>query len=220
MKDGQITAYTPLGKAIIKLARLPHLRTFVDDGAWLGGGSMGCLVAGIASVPRHDVEIIAIEANKKIFDHCCKTWSAKPPYLKIVWGTLTKKMMSESEIRNHPKFDAIKSHFDLYYAQDIEDLFIAPLVTLPRYIDVFVLDAGEWTGDGSLDVALSARPRFIALSSIYTMKHANSFDRLLFSGEWSIWASGTDRNGWVIFERKSSGSDDAQAWGRYTNLGL
>ena len=211
---GQILPDSPFGKALIEVIKEhPHLKIFVDDGMWCGGGSTKCLVEALKDV--QGAKVIAIEANAAIFKKAQEYWANKPSFLEMRWGRIGQRMMTEAEVRRHPYFQKVRQHFDLYWDQDCADFRYAPLIDLPRYVDGFVLDAGEFGGIGSLDRALMHKPSIIALDDINVIKHDASFKHLVNSGEWRILKRGNDRNGWAILRRESSGTYD-----RYCEVGF
>ena len=207
---GQITRTTAFGAALYSICRQPHLRTFLDIGTWIGGGSVKVLVD---ATEGRDAEIISVEANVAMWEEAKKNWTPCPSRLKLVWGRVATRMMGDEEIKRHHLFEKVRPHYDLHYAQDVEDFYKAPMIELPRYIDVAVLDGSEWSGRYDLETVLSLRPKVIALDDINVIKNNGSYRQLLSSGEWYVVAGSDERNGWAILQRGSS-------WQNYTEVGL
>ena len=206
MDQGQITPTTPFGKALEEIASNPEYKLFLDVGTWRGLGTTLCLVRGAAS--RLDTKILSIEANLPLYREACKNWQPAPACLELVFGKLGNTIMTSEKIKAHPRFKQIEPHYDLYYNQDVRDLARAPLVHLPRSMDVVVLDGGEFNGAGDMAAILPCRPKIIAMDDIYTMKNDVNYETLLNSGEWKLVKHGVDGNGWAIFRRQGSATGD------------
>lgn len=212
---GQITRNTPFGAALYEVCRQPHYHIFLDVGTWVGGGSVKVIVDATKS--NSLAKIISVEANTSMWEEAKKNWTPCPDRLKLVWGRVAARMMGDEEIKRHHLFEKVRPHYDLHYSQDVEDFYKAPMVELPQYVDVAVLDGSEWSGRGDLETVLSLRPKIIALDDINVIKNEGNYRALLASGEWHVVAQGSDKTGWVILQRGSSATPD---WMRYTNVGL
>jgi hypothetical protein len=212
---GQITRTTQFGAALFAIASQPHLNIFLDVGTWEGGGSVKVLVEATAN--NSLAQIYSVEANVKMYETAKKNWTPCPDRLKLLWGRIATRMMSEVEILNHHLFPKIKPHFDLHYNQDVEDFMKAPMTHLPPYCDVAVLDGSEWCGRSDLETVLSLRPKIIALDDINVIKNDGNYRQLLSSGEWHVIARGEDKTGWAILQRGSSAAADFR---RYIDVGL
>lgn len=206
MDQGQITPDTPFGKALQELASDPQYNIFLDVGTWRGLGTTLCLVRGAAL--RRGTKIYSIEANAQLHREACENWRDRPACLELIHGKLTNQIMPTHKIKEHPRFKQIEQHFDLYYRQDVIDVARAPLVNLPRHIDVAVLDGGEFCAEGDLEKVLQTRPKVIAMDDVYTIKNEKNYEYLLNSGEWKLTKFGSDKNGWAVFRRQGSATDD------------
>ena len=197
--SGQITLNSSFGYQLRSLAADPKYKTFLDVGTWNGQGTTLCLFA--ATKDRQDVMIYSVEANQEMYHTACAYWSPCPSSLKLIHGTLSRKMLSNDEITKHPIFRAIEAHYDLHYVQDCIDLMSAPLAVLPQQIDFIVLDGGEFNGLSDFEMALTLNPKVIALDDINVMKNEIAHQRLSSNPAWQLHAMGKDRNGWSIFVR-------------------
>jgi len=214
---GQITPDSPFGRALIKVIQEhPDIKTVVDEGSWHGNGTTMCIVHALAG--RSDTQVIAVEAHKEMFESGRQFWTPCPSTLTLKYGRINDKMMTEEAIRSHRLFKSIEPHFNLHHDSDIECFAEAPYVELPRYVDMFVLDGSEFSGLFSLYRTIQHRPKFIALDDIGTMKHSDSLSYLLRTGEWVPIASGNDRTGWIVLQRKSAATEDYMA--RYIEKGF
>jgi len=213
--SGQINRNTPFGDALYQIASQPHYNIFLDIGSWNGLGTTKILVDATKS--NDLAQIISVEANPAMYKTAVENWQPCPNRLKLLWGRIATRMMSKGEVMTHHLFEKIKPHFDLYFDQDEEDFYKAPRIELPQYVDVAVLDGGEFCGRSDLETVLSLRPKVIALDDINIVKNNGNYRSLIASGEWHIVARGDDKTGWAILQRGSSATPD---WLRFTEVGL
>ena len=197
---GQIIPSSPLGVELYKLAISPEYKTFLDIGTWNGLGSTKILVDWL-----HDInlcKIYSVEANLNMYNLACSNWEPIPSCLELLYGKLSNKMLTETEIIAHPTFNDVKNHFDIHYQQDVIDFQKAPIVNLPKSIDVVVADGGEFCGFSDMEAYLKLEPKIIAVDDLHVMKNCDVKPYLLENG-WSIFAEGNDRNGWAVLKRRS-----------------
>lgn len=205
--SGQITKDSAFGAELYRLAKDHELRTFCDVGTWKGYGSTRCLVEGcLARQSQDGIRIYSIEANQAFFDEATALWSPhKLPFLQLLYGKLHDNgMMTEAEIRAHPMFASIQSHFDLWYHQDVKDYDSSPNVAarLPKDIDLVLIDGGEFCGYADWRVLRRLRPKVVCLDDINVIKTNRIHKELLGQPDvWRLAKLGSDRNGWSIFTR-------------------
>jgi len=197
---GQITPLSPLGVELYKLARSPEHKTFLDIGTWNGLGSTKVLVDWLHD--KNICKIYSVEANLNMYNLACSNWEPTPSCLELLYGKLSNKMLTETEIIAHPTFNDVKNHFDIHYQQDVIDFQKAPIVNLPKSIDVVVAGGGEFCGFSDMETYLKLEPKIIVLDDLHVMKNCDVKPYLLENG-WSISAEGNDRNGWAVLRRRS-----------------
>jgi hypothetical protein len=200
--SGQINRGSRFGEKLFEIASDPQYNIFVDVGSWNGLGTTKILVD--ATRKNMIAQIYSVEANAAMFEVAKKNWVPCPGRLRLLWGRIASRMMSQKEVLEHPFLPLVRPHYDIYWDQDCSDFAAAPIVELPIYADVVILDGGEFCGDGDLDRALSLRPKIIAMDDTHVIKNSGPLRRLLASGEWRILARGEDKNGWAILRRASS----------------
>jgi len=213
--SGQITLDTAFGRELATLAADPSYRVYVEVGTWKGQGSTLCFAEGFKA--RSDCpSLVSIEANYLQWAIARKFWDAQEKNfrLHILHARLGEKMMSESEVREHPRFEQIKEHFDLYFKEDVRDFALARKVSL-RAADVVLLDGGEFASEGDWAALEGLCPRVVCLDDVNVMKNGGILERLLAAGWKLVWRS-DERNGAAILERPdavlvSSGPDAAEA---------
>jgi hypothetical protein len=201
---GQITRESAFGKALYELGQNPNYKTYLEVGTWNGLGSTLCLVEGVRTKQNAgDNHIYSLETSLGMFEKACRAWqSAAVPFLHLLYGRLHGSIMTEDEIRSHPAFKnpTLQEHFSLYYTSDCEQIQSTPLLTaFPTYIDVVVLDGGEFSSYGDWEALKSRLPRIVALDDTFVIKNSRVLAELESSG-WRTIAEGGDRNGWAILE--------------------
>jgi hypothetical protein len=207
---GQVTRDSRFGKALTAHAARSDINKILDIGTWNGQGTTECLVYGAQfKYPNKDLSIVSVEANKKYHEIACKYYSQnKPPFLHLLHGTLTKEIMTPTEVQAHPLFDKVKTHYDLHYMSDIQSIINSPEIDFENAkVDMVVLDGGEFCGKADFRCCLKLMPKIIALDDINVIKNRDNYNLLLKNkAEWVLVDSGEDRNGWAIFRRNHKSS--------------
>lgn len=206
---GQITLETEFGKELRTLAANPKYKVFVEVGTWDGQGSTKCLVEGLKD--RDDgAGLYSFEANRDWWRVASSYWKDQEVTpLRVIWGRLAERMMTDTEVCQHPLYEKVKEHFALHYTQDERDFKSAPLVRM-RACDVAILDGGEFCGEWDWKALEPLAPRVVCLDDIKVMKNAEVFRKLVAEGWLPVWVS-DERNGAAILERPGSHDDRASA---------
>lgn len=193
---GQINLDTAFGQELRALGANPKYQHYVEVGTWNGEGSTRCLWEGMRERPG--TTLFSFEANANMAAIASQLWRGVPE-VKVIYGRLAKNMMSEKEIREHPLFKDVETHFRLHYLQDVEDFSKAPLLGVP-FCDVAVLDGGEFSGYWDWWALKKLNPKVVCLDDVRTMKNQLVFKELQSSG-WKMIYYSDARNGEAIFER-------------------
>jgi hypothetical protein len=111
--------------------------------------------------------------------------------------------MTEEEIRAHPRFNHIVTHFDLWYKQDVQDYNIAPFLDMGLFpsLDVIVLDGGEFSSGADWAALKTKNPKVVCLDDVGVMKNYDVYAELCQSHQWKYIAGSDERHGWAVFER-------------------
>ena len=206
---GQVTRDSPFGRALMKQVSRPEINKVLDVGTWNGAGTTLCLVTGACMKDdTSKVSIVSVEANAEMHKTACKTWERKPPFLHLLCGTLTKEILTPTEIEAHALFSKVKAHYDLHYMSDCNSIIKAPEIDFQNAsVDMVVLDGGEFCGQADFRCCLKLLPKIVALDDINVIKNRDNYNLLLKNkGEWVLIDSGEDRNGWAIFRRNQKTS--------------
>lgn len=203
--NGQINTETEFGKALVNIAMDPENKHFLDIGTWNGNGSTYCLVLGINMRGFSDnVKLVSVETNKFMLEEATKNYRDQKDdtkFLELKWGRIAESMMSLEEIRAHPKFNDVNTHFNLYYETDLKDFMAAPLIKPIENLDVVVIDGGEFCGMADWLAVEKYKPRIVALDDTNVMKTCDVMTLLKNSKEYEVLQEGSERNGYCIFRR-------------------
>jgi hypothetical protein len=209
---GQVQLNTPFGNALYFLAKNTPYLTFLEVGTWKGFGTTLCITEGlvqrIQKSGSQNIHFYTVESNKQFFEEASTNWNkAGLPFLHLCYGRLHESgLLSKQEVVTHPYFGHVKTHFDLWYEQDVIDYKESPYINpvyLPQTIDVLVLDGGEFSGYADWLALKEKKPQIVCLDDTTVMKNERVYKELLTSEEWEIHAKDeNDRHGWAIFCRK------------------
>lgn len=208
--NGQVLRNTEFGHALFLLAAIPQYKTYLEIGTWKGNGTTRCVVDGLLhrlQEKKEEVHFWSLEANKQFQEEARKLWEpAALPFLHLMYGKLhSDGLMSADEIKTHAYFGHVKTHFELWYEQDVIDYGRAPTINidlLPPQIDVVILDGGEFCGYADWLAVKSKNPTVVCLDDVGVMKNERVYKELKEDPIWELRVDRQDRHGWAIFERR------------------
>lgn len=207
--NGQIHINTPFGKWLFALATDPAYKTFVEVGTWRGNGSTYCVVNGLVKRLMdlsENVSFYSFESNITFYSEAVKLYNNfSLPYLHLIYGKLhSNGLMTKAEIESHPLFNHVKTHYRIWYNQDVIDYDTAPLIDtnqLPTEVDVIILDGGEFSGYADWLALKDKNPKVVCLDDSNIMKNERVYKELNEDPTWKLIAGDNDRNGWAIFAK-------------------
>lgn len=208
---GQIHRQTPFGERLYQLALDTNYSTYLEVGTWKGYGTTKCLMDGLmerTSSGSQDIHFYSIESNPIFFNEALQLWIRKGyAFLHLLFGKLHEKGLLDREvIEAHPYYNHIKTHYEIWYEQDLADYKFAPYLhpqSFPPILDVVVLDGGEFSGYADWLAVKDKHPKVVCLDDSGVMKNERVFKELLANTEeWELRAHGADRHEWAIFYRR------------------
>jgi hypothetical protein len=126
------------------------------------------------------------------------------PFLRLLYGRLHRNgLMTEEQIRSHPLFPHVVTHFNLWYKQDVHDYNQAPVLDMALFpdLDVVVLDGGEFSSFADWTTLKTKNPKVVCLDDTNVMKNKDVVAELSQNPQWRKIAGNDERNGWAVFER-------------------
>jgi hypothetical protein len=208
---GQVDIRSEFGQLICAYAEHPMINTILEVGTWKGNGTTTCVVEGLRkklqTIPETPVHFYSVESNLPFLMEAMGLWIPKAlPFLHLMYGRLHEDgLMTREQVEADPKFNHVKTHYDIWYAQDVLDYNKAPLIEfkyLPNQLHMVVLDGGEFSGYADWDVLRKKNPIVVALDDTNVMKNARVLEELSNDPLWEKRHSSNDRHGWAIFVRK------------------
>ena len=209
--NGQIDIRSEFGQILSLYSQHPQVQTILEVGTWKGNGSTACIVEGICNKlkkdPESTVHFYSLESNLKFMMEAMGLWMPKAlPFLHLLYGSLhTTGLMSREQVESNPLFAGVKTHYDLWYAQDVKDYAASPFIDskyLPKQIHMIVLDGGEFSGYADWEVLRLKNPCIVALDDTNVMKNARVLEELSQDPTWEKRHGSNERNGWAIFIKK------------------
>lgn len=204
MERGQFNIYTSAGKSLLELVEQDStIINILDVGTWNGLGSTLCCVLGcLARIEYTPINLVGIEANMEFYEKGLKAWVNRPgkEMVHFFKGRIAESMMTEEEIKAHPRFIPNNDHFNLWYHSDIKNFNESQLLELHGQIDLAVLDGGEYCGFQDYLSVLKFNPKYICFDDIYSIKNDRSLDHALQNGYTLIFKT-EEKSGSVILKR-------------------
>lgn len=202
VNDGQIQLTQPFGQWISKYAADTRFSRYLEVGTWNGRGSTCCFYHGFCE--RKDSPMLQ---SYEIFDQrvreASKVWDSVKS-IRIIHGRV---------LENHecPMYDVVQrlhvTGFNPeWHAEDIRNFWSCSYVA-PEEPEVVLLDGAEYLTYYEFEKFRHMDSiRVFMFDDIGTAKNWHAHKVLLESPEWNLVASGTDRNGWSVFERITASS--------------
>jgi hypothetical protein len=201
---GQINMGSEFGKEIYNICLKSNINNIFEVGTWNGQGSTVCIMNAI--IQKDNSKLYSLEADRYQYDRAKYFWDSKDTNNKLVLlsGVLHREYASENEVKEmyNGQIPCLYEH----YIPERNMLQLNPLVNIDdiSLIDVIVLDGGEYTTRGDLNVLMKKNPKVVILDDTNVYKCVNIRKEFLSNPEWKLYKESlTDRNGWSIFIHKS-----------------
>jgi len=196
VNDGQIQLTQPFGQWIAKYAADTRFSRYLEVGTWNGRGSTCCFYYGFCE--RNDTPVLQ---SYEIFDQRVREAS------KVWDGVKGIHIIHGRVLENHecPTFEDVQRIHPIinpeWHTEDVRNFWSCPYVA-PEEPEVVLLDGAEYLTYFEFEKFRKMDSiRVFMFDDIGTAKNPYAHKVLLESPEWNLVASGTDRNGWSVFER-------------------
>lgn len=196
MSKGQITPDSPFGFLLTNHAQ--EAETIVELGTFGGMGSTLCLKIGL----RPSAKLYSVEIDPEMWRQAWVRWQDEPNMVFLL-GRIGDKF----DDYEHPGGESMRNTLGYDFSRD--QFFKAPKVLdqLPDRLDAILIDAGEFSATGELDVLIERCTGIIALDDCNpAVSHKNVENRLRLIREgWTVLSEDlNDRNGWGIYRKPSA----------------
>jgi len=209
---GQLTASSPFGRALARLASQPDVELFLESGTFFGGGSTLCIARALRDSSRKGGggRLVSIEAFPEPHAHAVRALRGLPVELLLGTAVAAGSFPSAAEVkRSGAVFDSSDRDWramleaERAQAAKYEEPLLAALCAA-RDFDAVLIDGAEFSGPAEFEVVREAcRPRYIALHDTNSFKCQGARANLTDDPEWAEWEASPrgDFPTWAIFER-------------------
>jgi len=193
---GQINRGSLLGEHIYNLAKRNDVNNIVDIGTWNGLGSTKCILDAVVGTRK---EVWSIECNKMLYEEANVRLLFRPDSFHLIHGSL----ITYTELEDEALFNGFVKGANKWLKEDLDWLVHTPCVLdqMPTYVDLAVIDGGEYSGWLEF-VKLLRRTRYFVLDDTKTDKHR--FTRAFVLENLHkfkvIDDNQVDRNGYMVLE--------------------
>lgn len=200
---GQIQLTQSFGQWISKYASDTRFSRYLEIGTWNGRGSTCCFYDGFSK--RSDTPILqSYEIFEQRANEAKSIWR-NVPSIHILHGRM---------LENHecPVYEVVKSiHPNInvdWHTEDVRNFWSCSYVP-PNEPEVVLLDGAEYLTYFEFEKFRHMESiRVFMLDDTGTSKNPHAYKVLSESPEWNLVASGSDRNGWAVFEKLTSSSEE------------
>lgn len=198
-----------IGGWLQRLARDKSFSSYVEIGTAHGLGSTRVLMEALSE--RDDESALwSLEALESSYLMAVNNWQqhAARPRLKLLHGVIIKpdEMMTWEEVVAHPLYGKVQDYCHKKYPTYKDICNNAPFVleSLPKTIDVLLLDGGEFSSYAEFR-KLEARTNGVCVldDSHHAIKNYNTREHLEQSPDWCLVVNNPNsrNNGWCVFCR-------------------
>lgn len=189
---GQIQARHPFGQWIETYAKNIAFQRYLEIGSWNGKGSTICMALGLLN--RNDGALLhSLEINQERFVESSTFWAHNPRI----------RMHHARILQSLPNVRSIHSNIVDQWQKEDEDHFQSASYFDPAEFapEVVLLDGGEYMTYFEYQV-LKPYARVFILDDTLVEKCKRIVEELSADPAWKLVASGSDRNGWAIFQTR------------------
>lgn len=192
--NGQISLDSELGRLLFAISSLSENKVVVEIGTWNGLGSSTVIAKGIAAGEAHS-KAFGLEVD---YNRVCQS---RRHLRKYDFFTVTHGRIIEVADLDSSSLNDIEKH---WFDSDVQNMSAAPniLNSLPKQIDVLLLDGGEFSSYAEY-VALKDRVvRWLILDDVNARKNCRVLKEAVESGDFAqVWKS-NERNGTAILVKR------------------
>lgn len=202
---GQIKLVQPFGQWIAKYAADTRFHRYLEVGTWNGRGSTYCFAQGFAS--RGDSPVLqSYEISPSRVEEARQVWKSHS-HIRILHGRVLRDdqcPMYREVLKSFP--EVVES----WHTEDVRNFWACPYVA-PENPEVVLLDGAEYLTHFEFDRVFKEMSgvRVYLLDDTCAAKTYRINLYLSQHPEWTRVAySDTERNGWAVFERITSSSEE------------
>ena len=208
---GQIHRNSQMGEIIFNFASNEKYKTFLEIGTWKGGGSTKCFVDGLIN-RKDDWTFYSIESDINFYKIALQYYSniltQYQQHLFLIYGTIIENIEKaiieyEFDIKSLKKSNQYIKEHDIFLQDDLINYKKCPCILseIPDYIDIVLLDGGEFTTYIEFKI-LEHKTHIFILDDSNVLKNQKVKLELSCNPLWQPIINQNSRNGWCIFEKR------------------
>lgn len=204
-QKGEIHDELIAGKALKQLVEIKtDITTILDIGSGNGLGTTFCCILGaLHRKETNPIKICGLETNNKNFEIAKANWQNRigKDAIEFYRFHLANNMLSESEIRAHPKFADNEFLFDLYYEEEKKVFYELAFISLKIEIDLVIIDGGFFCVYSNYVESLKLNPKYFVIIGLNRLDTDRVLSHAVMNGYEIIFHT-NDKNGAVFLEKK------------------
>jgi len=177
--------------------------SIVEIGTWNGLGSTKCVIQAIKDSNLTTTKFVSLELYPEMYNEAICNLTDEAKYVELLNGRIID--YDETFWFDHSTIDFSKDlHAKLFFEKDLEYLKTQKnvLSSLPEYIDLLILDGGEYSSYPEW-IKLKNRTNIVILDDTAILKCSRIREEILFENKHEILYDNLNaRNGFSIFKRK------------------
>lgn len=194
--EGQINFDTSFGREIYRLTKSLNVNTIVEIGTWNGEGTTAILGNGILNNPNG--KLYSLESDINQYKKAITFWSKlkkETEKINLIYGRIVednevinwKEMKEKDDILNF--LECSESEVEKWFLKDIDNIKKCPnvLSQLPEYIDILLLDGGEFTTWNEFQKLKNRITQYIIINDTKTFKNMEARKEIInHPGIWNV----------------------------------
>jgi hypothetical protein len=207
--NGQINLETNFGQIINKISSLEENKIFLEIGTWNGQGSTYCVMESLLKRKEEQVKFYSLECNKSKYVEAVALWKSilKNNFNNGILNLLYGRIVEIEEIYKREELKSLDGFFNdwyKWYDEDINSFDECENVVnqIPDFIDVLILDGGEFSTFAEFNKLFPRIKNYIILDDCNVLKCKEVYKILKQNSDWSLVSENiSDRNGYAIFKK-------------------
>lgn len=203
-QKGEIHAQLIAGLALKQLIEERNeISKVLDIGSGNGLGTTYCCALGAFYRKEGNfIKICGLETNNKNFEIAKENWQNRigKDAVEFYRYRIASNIMSESEIRAHPKFADNEFLFDLYYEEEKKVFYEIPFTTFKIDMDLVIIDGGFFCVYSNYIESLKLNPKYFLIIGIDRLDTDKVITHAVMNGYEIIFET-KDKNGAVFLQK-------------------
>ena len=202
-RSGQIKKNHEIGRWIEFLASLPNVNNIVEIGTWNGRGSSQAIIRGVKSrskASRATVKIMGYEINPEMAKSANKVLR-RFKFFNVIYGSVIN--IQDLDRANLGETEKIWLEQDEVWMKNAPNVYS----TVPEYIDLLILDGGEFSTLAEFRLLNKRVTGWIILDDTKTRKCSEILNLVKDEKRFEVIYESDERHGTAILKRLQGEND-------------